>query len=76
MSDESWQRDGLESPCINICMIHPEAQICTGCHRTIEEIAGWSAMGPEERRRVMAALPGRGGWLKKRRGGRAARLRR
>ncbi|MCC5987266.1 MAG: DUF1289 domain-containing protein [Pararhodobacter sp.] len=68
-----WTRDEIESPCVQICVIHPEARICAGCHRTAEEIAAWSQMSPEVRRMIMAELPGRGGLLRQRRGGRAAR---
>ncbi|WP_371226942.1 DUF1289 domain-containing protein [Roseovarius sp. 2305UL8-3] len=71
-----WKRDEIESPCIKICVVHPEARICTGCYRSIDEIGRWSKMDPEERREIMAALPDRAGMLKKRRGGRAARLNR
>jgi predicted Fe-S protein YdhL (DUF1289 family) len=75
MSDETpWQRDEVESPCVRICVVHPEARICTGCLRSIDEITRWSKMSGTERREVMAALPDRAGLLKKRRGGRAARL--
>lgn len=71
--DDIWQRDEVESPCVKICAIHPEAGICVGCLRNLTEIATWSEMSPEARRAVMADLPGRAGLLKKRRGGRAAR---
>ncbi|GAW33390.1 hypothetical protein RA2_00426 [Roseovarius sp. A-2] len=75
MTDETpWQRDEVESPCVRICVVHPEARICTGCLRSIDEITRWSKMSGTERREVMAALPDRAGLLKKRRGGRAARL--
>ncbi|SEN62938.1 DUF1289 domain-containing protein [Palleronia pelagia] len=67
-------RSGIESPCINICVIHPAERICTGCLRTIDEIAQWSRMTDDERRAVMADLPDRAPRLKKRRGGRAARM--
>jgi len=73
MSDDIWRRDEVESPCIKICVVHPEAGLCTGCLRTIDEITRWSKMSAEERRAVIAALPGRSGQLGKRRGGRAAR---
>ena len=77
MTDETpWQRDEVESPCVRICVVHPEARICTGCLRSIDEITRWSKMSGTERREVMAALPDRAGLLKKRRGGRAARLER
>ena len=73
MSDSVWKRDEVESPCIKICLIHPEARLCTGCHRTIDEIAAWSRMSPETRRAIMDELPQRAEQLTKRRGGRAAR---
>ena len=75
MSDEVWRRDEIESPCVKICVIHPAARLCTGCLRSIDEIARWSAMSPEERGRVMAELPARRGQLSQRRGGRAGRRR-
>ncbi|MDW3116814.1 DUF1289 domain-containing protein [Roseovarius pacificus] len=71
-----WTRDEVESPCVRICVVHPEARICTGCYRTIDEIARWSKMDADERQEIMAALPDRAPLLAKRRGGRAARLKR
>jgi predicted Fe-S protein YdhL (DUF1289 family) len=76
MTDTVWTRDEIESPCIKVCVVHPEARICTGCLRSIDEIGRWSRMSPQERRDVMEALPDRASLLKKRRGGRAARLNR
>lgn len=74
MSDTIWKRDEIESPCVNICVIHPAARICTGCLRSIDEIGAWSRMSPDERRTIMAELPNRKSQISKRRGGRAARL--
>ena len=74
MTDQIWQRDEIESPCIKICVVHPVERICTGCLRSIEEIGAWSRMSQEERRDVMDALPARADRFKKRRGGRAARV--
>lgn len=75
MSDGNlWERDEIASPCVKICVVHPETRICLGCNRTIDEIAAWSRITPEERARIMAELPERGRELTKRRGGRAARL--
>lgn len=74
MSDDIWKRAELESPCIKICVIHPESRLCTGCLRSIDEIGAWSAMSPQVRREIMDALPSRAGAMNKRRGGRAARL--
>lgn len=76
MKPPVWTRNEIESPCMQICVIHPAERICTGCYRTIEEIARWSRMEPEERRTIMQELPLRAPKLAKRRGGRAARLKR
>ncbi|MEH6521252.1 DUF1289 domain-containing protein [Sulfitobacter sp.] len=74
MSDKVWKRAEVESPCIKICVVHPESRLCTGCLRTIDEIGAWSRMSAEERSEVMADIPSRAGAFTKRRGGRAARL--
>ena len=74
MSDDIWKRAEVESPCIKVCVIHPEARLCTGCLRSIDEITIWSKLSPEARRAVIKDLPTRQGQLTTRRGGRAARL--
>jgi predicted Fe-S protein YdhL (DUF1289 family) len=74
MTDDVWKRDEVESPCIKVCVVHPEARLCTGCLRSIDEIGQWSRMSADERSVVMEDLPRRAGLLRKRRGGRAARL--
>jgi predicted Fe-S protein YdhL (DUF1289 family) len=69
-----WRRDEIESPCVKVCVVHPESGLCLGCHRSVEEIAAWSGMTPEARRAVLAELPGRAHLVKPaRRGGRAGR---
>ncbi|WP_050522475.1 DUF1289 domain-containing protein [Pseudorhodobacter wandonensis] len=72
--DEVWKRDEVESPCVKLCVVHPEARLCVGCYRSIDEIGAWSRMSPEARRAVMAELPDRAKLLTKRRGGRSARV--
>ncbi|WP_425101299.1 DUF1289 domain-containing protein [Tropicibacter sp. S64] len=74
MKDEIWKRNEIESPCTKVCVIHPEARLCAGCLRSIDEITQWSRMDPETRRAIMAELPSRAPKLAQRRGGRAARL--
>ena len=69
-----WTRAEIESPCIKVCVIHPVERICTGCLRTMDEIGSWSRMTPEARRAIMEDLPARAPRLKKRRGGRRARV--
>lgn len=76
MSDEIWQRNEVESPCVKICVVHPNARICIGCFRSVEEITEWSRYSPAERARIMDELPNRKSQVAQRRGGRAARLKR
>lgn len=76
MTDEVWKRDEIQSPCVKICVVHPEARICTGCYRSIDEIRDWSRMSNEARAAIMDDLPARASKLVKRRGGRNARLNR
>lgn len=71
--DEVWKRAEIESPCVKLCVVHPEARICVGCYRSIDEIAGWSRLTPDQRRTIMAELPSRASTLSKRRGGRLGR---
>ena len=47
------------SPCIKVCVIDPASRLCTGCGRTLDEIARWGGMSEAERARIMAALPER-----------------
>ena len=74
MTDILWTRDEADSPCIKICVIHPEERLCVGCYRTIDEIAQWSRLATDVRRAIMADLPNRAPRLAKRRGGRQGRL--
>ncbi|ASM71841.1 MULTISPECIES: DUF1289 domain-containing protein [Roseobacteraceae] len=76
MTDPVWTRNEIESPCVRICVVHPETRLCTGCARSIDEIGRWSRMTAEERAAIMAELPDREVAPKGRRGGRAARLKR
>ena len=68
-----WTRMEPQSPCVNICVIHPQEGICVGCYRTLSEIAQWAGMNDDMRRAVLAELPERKRRLKKRRGGRGGR---
>ena len=68
------KRDGIDSPCVKICVVEPESRLCTGCLRSTREISMWSRMSPEERQAVMAELPERASKLTRRRGGRRGRM--
>jgi len=76
MIDDIWKRDEIDSPCVSVCVVHPDAGICIGCHRKPDEIARWSVMSPGERRQILDDLPGRAPLLRNKRRGRADRIRR
>ncbi|SHI80869.1 hypothetical protein SAMN05444000_103118 [Shimia gijangensis] len=72
--DSVWKRNEVDSPCIQVCVIHPEERLCTGCLRSIDEITRWSKMDNDERHTIIQELPARAPRLRKRRGGRASRV--
>ena len=47
------------SPCTNLCLVDPDTDLCAGCLRTLDEIAMWSGMTPEEKRRVLDSVSAR-----------------
>jgi predicted Fe-S protein YdhL (DUF1289 family) len=49
----------IATPCIKVCIVDPESNLCLGCHRTLMEIAGWARLREEERDRLLAELPDR-----------------
>ncbi|MGF1562236.1 MAG: DUF1289 domain-containing protein [Geminicoccaceae bacterium] len=46
----------IPSPCIGICKLERDTGLCSGCLRTIEEIAGWSGYSEAERLHIVNAL--------------------
>jgi predicted Fe-S protein YdhL (DUF1289 family) len=57
--DDIWKRDEVDSPCVQLCVMHPTAELCMGCFRTVDEIANWSGMDPDKRKSLMVDLPNR-----------------
>ena len=49
----------MDSPCLKICVVDPSAKSCTGCGRTLAEIARWTSLSDAERRQIMSELPAR-----------------
>lgn len=49
----------VPSPCTNVCRMNPALGWCSGCWRTIAEIASWSTLSDDDKRRVWAELPAR-----------------
>ena len=53
----------VPSPCISICVMDPVRGLCTGCQRTLDEIAVWSILDDEEKRAVWVQLAARRGMI-------------
>lgn len=50
--------DPAPSPCIQICRIGDD-EYCVGCRRTLAEIAQWSSLNDDEKRKVLDSLRAR-----------------
>jgi uncharacterized protein len=48
--------DFVPSPCISVCRMDPDSEVCEGCFRTLEEIAEWSRMDEEGKRDVWKSI--------------------
>ena len=46
----------VPSPCMSVCKMDAERLYCTGCLRTIPEIAGWSRMDDDGKRSIWRAI--------------------
>jgi len=49
----------MTSPCVRLCTLDPDDNVCVGCGRTLAEIGQWMRYSEAERRAIMDALPGR-----------------
>lgn len=47
------------SPCISVCRMNESTRLCEGCLRTIDEIATWSLLDPQEREQVWREIDAR-----------------
>lgn len=47
------------SPCISVCVIDERTGLCTGCQRTLDEIAAWSGLDDAGRRVVWTRIESR-----------------
>ena len=52
-------KDEVPSPCISVCRIDVGTGLCTGCTRTLGEIAAWSTLDDDARRAVWRAIAAR-----------------
>jgi len=47
------------SPCIGLCRIDAASGLCSGCLRSLDEIALWSQLSNPQRAKIMAGLSAR-----------------
>jgi predicted Fe-S protein YdhL (DUF1289 family) len=45
----------VPSPCVKICRLDASGRVCTGCYRSLAEIAGWLQMDDAARLAALAA---------------------
>ena len=43
----------IKSPCINICSLDPNTNLCLGCGRSVEEISNWINLSKEEKKTLI-----------------------
>lgn len=49
----------IKTPCVQVCAIDPDSDLCLGCFRSLAEIAGWVRLTDAERDAVLDELPSR-----------------
>jgi predicted Fe-S protein YdhL (DUF1289 family) len=42
----------VPSPCVSVCVMDPQAEVCVGCWRSLQEIGAWSRLPDEAKRQV------------------------
>ncbi len=52
MTDLSNQDDPA-SPCVGVCRMNPQTDLCEGCFRTLDEITQWWDYSSDDKRRVL-----------------------
>ena len=46
----------IATPCVKVCIVDGESNLCLGCYRTLLEIGGWARLTEPERVEIMAVL--------------------
>ncbi|AWQ49357.1 MAG: DUF1289 domain-containing protein [Serratia marcescens] len=54
--DNQQSRYGVRSPCVSLCRIDDETELCRGCRRTRAEIAAWLTASDAEKRAIWRRL--------------------
>ena len=45
----------VQSPCIDVCKLDDDKNLCIGCFRTVNEIRAWKDSSEEERMAIVMA---------------------
>jgi uncharacterized protein len=53
---EGISGDDVPSPCVSICRMNAQTELCEGCLRTLDEIAAWSRMDDATKREVWRSI--------------------
>jgi predicted Fe-S protein YdhL (DUF1289 family) len=48
----SQSQPHVPSPCLSVCVMDPQSEVCAGCWRSLEEIGFWSRMSDDAKRLV------------------------
>lgn len=49
----------VPSPCVDVCRMQAETDLCEGCARTIDDIIAWATLDDAGKRAIWALLPER-----------------
>ena len=58
-ADNPYLPNDPPSPCVGICVMNPQTQLCDGCLRTLDEIAAWWDYNPAQKQAVLSELESR-----------------
>lgn len=56
MRRKNKEKPKFINPCINVCTIDNDTNMCIGCKRTTKEISDWFWMNDEQKIEIMKTL--------------------
>lgn len=56
MTDHPGYHETPPSPCVGVCVINPQTQLCDGCLRTLDEISAWWDYNSAQKQAVLDTL--------------------
>ncbi|HUM95300.1 MAG TPA: DUF1289 domain-containing protein [Candidatus Competibacter sp.] len=56
MTDHPGCHENPPSPCVGVCVINPQTQLCDGCLRTLDEISAWWDYNSAQKQAVLDTL--------------------